>query len=179
MRTLSLTQPWASLVALGEKKIETRSWPTPWRGLLAIHAAKTFPQDARELTFQWPFRMVLPKHDLYWSDLPLGAVIAVVSLTHVYRIGSPGDAPSNDGRPRPGSLLDPATLSAQERAFGNYTPGRYAWVFGDVLKLPEPIPATGRLGLWEWKIPAELREYLAAQPIVERARVALLREVFA
>jgi hypothetical protein len=40
MRALSLWQPWASLIADGRKKIETRHWEMTWRGPLAIHAAK-------------------------------------------------------------------------------------------------------------------------------------------
>jgi hypothetical protein len=40
MKVLSLTQPWATLAAIGAKKIETRSWSTAYRGPLAIHAAK-------------------------------------------------------------------------------------------------------------------------------------------
>lgn len=43
MKALTLTQPWASLVALGEKRIETRSWGTSYRGELAIHAAASIP----------------------------------------------------------------------------------------------------------------------------------------
>ena len=46
MKALTLTQPWASLVACGAKTIETRSWRTPYRGPVAIHAAKGFPADA-------------------------------------------------------------------------------------------------------------------------------------
>jgi hypothetical protein len=38
MKALSLTQPWASLVVAGAKKLETRSWPTYYRGPLLIHA---------------------------------------------------------------------------------------------------------------------------------------------
>jgi hypothetical protein len=37
-----------------------------------------------------------------------------------------------------------------ERAFGDYTPGRYAWLLADVRPVDPPIPATGRQGLWEW-----------------------------
>lgn len=40
MRAISLWQPWASLVVLGAKKIETRHWSTNYRGPLLIHAAK-------------------------------------------------------------------------------------------------------------------------------------------
>ena len=36
---LSLTQPWATLAITGAKSIETRSWKTPHRGALGIHAA--------------------------------------------------------------------------------------------------------------------------------------------
>ena len=40
MKVLTLTQPWATLVAIGAKHIETRSWATSYRGPLAIHAGK-------------------------------------------------------------------------------------------------------------------------------------------
>ena len=43
MKALTLYQPWASLVALGVKTIETRSWSTPYRGPLAIHAGAKRP----------------------------------------------------------------------------------------------------------------------------------------
>jgi len=33
IKALTLWQPWASLMALEEKKIETRSWSTKYQGL--------------------------------------------------------------------------------------------------------------------------------------------------
>src|SRR6202030_2406661 len=48
MKALTLTQPWATLVAIGAKRIETRSWPTLYRGPLAIYAAKRFPKWAQD-----------------------------------------------------------------------------------------------------------------------------------
>ncbi len=44
MKAITLHQPWATLVAVGAKRIETRSWATSYRGPLAIHAARTTPQ---------------------------------------------------------------------------------------------------------------------------------------
>jgi hypothetical protein len=35
-KAISLKQPWASLVATGKKTIETRTWPTKYRGDLVI-----------------------------------------------------------------------------------------------------------------------------------------------
>lgn len=39
IRGLSLHQPWASLVAWGEKRVETRNWSSPYRGRLATVSA--------------------------------------------------------------------------------------------------------------------------------------------
>lgn len=40
MRALSVRQPWASMIASGEKTIETRTWSTDYRGPLLICASK-------------------------------------------------------------------------------------------------------------------------------------------
>jgi hypothetical protein len=40
-------------------------------------------------------------------------------------------------------------LSDDELAFGDFSPGRYAWILSNVQRLLEPIPARGALGLWE------------------------------
>ena len=84
MKALTLTQPWATLVAVGENSIETRSWGTRYRGPLSIHSAKGFPRDARELCRTSPYREALRSHG--YADalsLPLGAVIAVAELVDV------------------------------------------------------------------------------------------------
>ncbi|MFV0399180.1 MAG: ASCH domain-containing protein [Oscillospiraceae bacterium] len=39
MKAITIWQPWASLLACGAKKYETRSWVTSYRGPIAIHAA--------------------------------------------------------------------------------------------------------------------------------------------
>lgn len=39
MKVISIMQPWATLIVLGHKKIETRSWNTKYRGEILIHAS--------------------------------------------------------------------------------------------------------------------------------------------
>jgi len=51
MKALTLWQPWASLVATGAKRIETRSCVTKYRGPLAIHAAKEVGADSCDSAF--------------------------------------------------------------------------------------------------------------------------------
>src|SRR3546814_18863005 len=45
MRTISLYQPWASAMALGLKKVETRGTRILGRGPTAIHGAKKWDED--------------------------------------------------------------------------------------------------------------------------------------
>jgi len=136
VKALSLTQPWASLVATGAKKIETRSWRTDYRGPLAIHASAEFPREARLLCFTEPFYSALKKANLNANHRPekvlsLGAIVAVCELADVQVI----TAANVPGEP--------------EGSFGEYRPGRFMWVLENVRRLPRPIPAKGSLGLWE------------------------------
>lgn len=40
MKALSVKQPWANMIAAGEKTIETRTWATDYRGELLIVSTK-------------------------------------------------------------------------------------------------------------------------------------------
>jgi len=142
MKALTLWQPWATLVAIGAKKIETRSWNTSYRGPLAIHAAKRVNKEDLQLCFQEPFFECLTRagyrliaHHLFKGDvLPHGAVIATCELRSVIRITKTNAS----------NLRDP------ELSFGDFTPGRYAWFLDNIKKLEEPFPARGYQGLWEF-----------------------------
>jgi hypothetical protein len=127
MKALTITQPWAALVALGHKQIETRSWRTHYRGPLAIHAAKGFPPFAREFAAEEYAIGRLPER------LPRGAIVAVVWLTDV--------------RPAEEVALETTGL---ERRLGDFTFSRFAWMFDRdrMTTLLEPIFCTGALGLW-------------------------------
>ena len=132
MKAITLTQPWATLVAIGVKQIETRSWRTFYRGPLAIHAAKSLPawQSWRMGT---PIRDVLEAHGIHsFVELPLGVIVATCTLVRITRI-YPDNVPA-----------------APELYFGDYTAGQWAWHLSDVKALDTPIPARGALGLWEY-----------------------------
>ena len=158
IRAITLTQPWATLVAIGAKHIETRSWRTDYRGLLAIHAAKGLGpggiaaylerctasepiyaalNDAGLAPFTWDADALLA--------LPRGAIVAVCELTDCspIKIYSIGDSAINGtSYPLP---------TEPERSFGDYSVGRWAWLLADIRALPEPVPARGTLGLWTWQ----------------------------
>lgn len=152
MKAITLTQPWATLVAIGAKRIETRSWATSYRGPLAIHAGKGLgpvggKRGLQELCEQEPFRSVLLAHGVDWTDLPLGAVVATCNLVDFVRFqrNSQWFTVQRDGDMTSWRITD------QERAFGDYAPGRLGWLLADIRRISEPIPAKGSLGLWEWE----------------------------
>jgi hypothetical protein len=133
MKALTLTQPWASLVIAGVKRFETRGWRPPTTGRVAIHAGKGWTGLDRAFAADLHRRGLLPDPDA----LPLGAVIGEATIVDYLATGSGGAR----------------MLPALERELGDYTPGRWAWELVDVVAYPEPIPARGMLGLWEWERP--------------------------
>jgi hypothetical protein len=118
MKAISLTQPWATLVAIGAKRIETRSWATKYRGPIAIHAAKGFPAWCRDLCDTPPFRGVLRARYLGASDLPLGAVLAITDIIDCL----PTRVVQNN--------ITMFTDAPYELEFGDYCDGRFGFLFG-------------------------------------------------
>lgn len=148
MKALTLHQPWASLVAAGAKTIETRSWPTKYRGRLAIHAAKTEKPVrtfegrllARELRRRAPDSV----------EIPFGVVVAVVELVDVRPI-EVFDHPSMLDRaqmPEEGGMWEP--VPPDQIPYGDFRSGRYAWILDEISPLPNAIPVRGAQGLWRW-----------------------------
>lgn len=69
MKAISIKQPWASLVAIGKKTIEIRTWKTDYQGPLLIVSSKKIDRD-------YPANNLLE----VLFEIPLGKALAVVSL---------------------------------------------------------------------------------------------------
>ncbi|WP_110933768.1 ASCH domain-containing protein [Paenibacillus bouchesdurhonensis] len=148
MKSITIHQPWATLIALGEKQYETRSWQINYRGPLAIHAGKKVDREACE----WePIKSTLAKHGYTTDNLPTGAVVAIANLSECWFVGLDYE---RSLMPYLFNFVDGSTkrrrVSLKEDKFGDYTDGRFAWQMSDVQRLPEPIPAKGQQGLWNW-----------------------------
>ena len=136
MKVLSLTQPWATLVVIGAKRFETRSWKTAYRGEILIHAAKRFPLGCRILCEQDSlFVRSLAGWDT--DKLPRGAMVGKARLVDCLPVEAMG-------------LAYTTLFTKQEEAFGDYSPSRFAWKLDDAELFETPIPAKGSLGLWEF-----------------------------
>lgn len=157
MKAITLHQPWATAIALGQKKYETRSWRPPESVIgerIAIHAANR-PSE-RE------FQAWLPEG----TEYPLGAVVATATVRAYYLT----------------HLLAPQ-LPISELAWGDYSPGRWAWQLIDVIRMPHPIPARGFHKVWTWineparrtallgDLPKEYLAILRADPIYNQQEI--------
>ena len=129
LKAITLWQPWATLVTAGVKQYETRSWRTDYRGPLAIHAGKRETTDAVWLRVREPqvANRIRP------FDFPLGAIIAVAEIASI----NPTDKRRIVVRPL-------------ELELGDWTPGRWAWLFRRVRRLETPIPVRGWPRLWDF-----------------------------
>jgi hypothetical protein len=158
MKGLTLYQPWASLMAAGAKRIETRSWSTSERGWVAIHAAKVIPDWLGDWAWDEPVRQALNRAGIRsgFRDLPAGAIVALARLAACISTPVAGERK----RYFAGAEIRALPPDGDEALFGDEAPGRYAWVFTTVHALPEPVPWRGMQGLWP--VPEDLERRLFA-----------------
>lgn len=129
--TITLHQPWASLMADKTKFVETRTWRPPPRHfnrLWFIHAAvrPVCPDEWTPEIADWWTRQDKP--------LPLGSVLCSALLVAVHSSYDP-DLPIRVRNNSP---------------FGDFSPGRWLWEFRHVYTFKFPRPARGKQGIWYW-----------------------------
>jgi hypothetical protein len=148
MLCISLWQPWSSLLVAGWKRVETRSWPIRHRGPLLVHAAKKWDAEIRGICRHDTFRSALVAVGHDGPDLPLGAIVGRVNVIDCFpteRVAVDDlnalGAPYVRGR----ALF----VSERERAFGDYSADRFAWLCAEPFAFETPIPFRGAQGLFE------------------------------
>jgi hypothetical protein len=143
MKAITLIQPWASLIALGEKQFETRSWPTSYRGPIAIHAGRRTKQAEEFIRNMIDACPSLFYHQRLYrvDDFPFGSIIAIGILKGCYR-----------------TSLNLPNVTIQELDLGDWSTGRWAWRIEDVRALETPVHVRGAQGIWE--VPNDLLERL-------------------
>jgi activating signal cointegrator 1 len=146
MKALTLHQPYATAIALGCKRIETRGYRTHHRGFIAIHASAFMRPEYMEVLRTMPAEHAAKFIDAGYEvggkpsliKLPQGSIVAVARV----------------------SAVEPAECcwtTPAERHWGNYSAGRFCWLLSDIRCLATPIEARGNQGLWEWTPPADIR----------------------
>lgn len=142
MKAITVYQPYATLAVhrgkagIPAKTYETRSWATSYRGPLAIHAAKRHPAivlDTLPAYIAQAIRMEL--REMLLEDLPTGCIVGGGNLVACHYIDE--------------AFLE--QLHPEQRIYGDYSLGRYAWELDKMQELTYPIPIPGKQGLWNWE----------------------------
>lgn len=150
LKAASLHQPYAFLLATGEKLFETRSWrpkSLPESRLLWVHSSQAFPRENMALCETEPFAETLHRHGIKnLNELALGFILGRLTVGNVYTIVRPGDESTARG-----FMAPPAE---PELSFGDYRLGlgRVAWRCHQPQLLATPIRARGKLGLWDYEV---------------------------
>jgi len=135
MKALTISQPFASMIATGEKFVENRRWSTTYRGPLAIHAGRGSQYLDRAELRRWP----------------TGCVLAVGTLLACWPLGGLRRAAR-------GCVIARSAVTVGDVLDHRHTEGPWCWILVDVRRYRDPIPALGSQGLWDWNEP-ELVEF--------------------
>lgn len=163
VKAVSLWEPWASLMALGAKTIETRDRKVHFRGLLLIHAARKWSIEQERFLMtpevQEALRPLIAEHPVHRGHtdqvreyhLGRGRALALVKL---HACVSTSGVFSPDLVPELRAMVD------RERTFGDYRPNRWLWVTSDRQRL-KPFQVRGHQGFFNVELPEPLTELLA------------------
>ena len=124
MKAFTVYQPYAYAIIAGLKQYETRPRRTHIRGRVAVHAAKGNPKFVTLAV-----DMALPET----MKLHYGAVLGTVEIVDCVPVEA---------------IIH--TLSEREKALGDYSPGRFAWVLKNPVAFPAPVQVKGKQGWWNW-----------------------------
>lgn len=166
MRALTVQQPWAWAIVHGGKNIENRTQMWKYRGPLAIHAGQRWsdrgghsPLVAAACARSWPVPPAadrleevaagIARHGLeptlYPNSIALaGAIIGVARLVDVHRAEPEALV---DGVGTPACCDSPWAEQSYEEHGGRTRRDVVHLVLEDPRPV-DPIPCTGRLGLW-------------------------------
>lgn len=125
MKTLTIKEPWATLIIDGYKKYEFRSWKTNYRGKILIHAGKSLEKD------------ILIRFKDYNIKCNCGMIIGEAELVDCILVNEKFD-----------EELKKRDLKVYGRS--NHSQ-KYAWELKNIKKYNKPIPASGKLGLWNYE----------------------------
>jgi len=142
VKCLTISQPYASLIASGEKWVENRTWPTSYRGLIAIHAGKG--------------TQYLDKDEL--KEYPTGCVVAVANLSACMPLKDMQGISRNQSVPQAGKTIGQIIDHP-------HAEGPVCWILSEVQKLDEPVSCRGAQGLFDLPSDVEtmVREKITGQ----------------
>lgn len=125
MKTLTIKEPWASLIINGYKEYEFRSWKTNYRGKILIHSGKTLEKEQAK------------KFEDYNLEYSCGEIIGEAELVDCIKVTEE---------------FNKYLKQKNKLVYGNSGHVQnYAWKLENIKKYDEKIKIPGKLGLWNYE----------------------------
>ncbi len=138
MKIISVWQPFASLIVTGCKIFETRSWPAPKSVIgttIGIASTKSMNVDQQLHCADGFFQECFARTGLGdWMELPRGYLLGTALVDSIELMTE--------------EFME--DVSEEEKAYGNWELGNYAWRLRQPKLLTRPIPIRGKQGLFDW-----------------------------
>ncbi|MEL6462331.1 MAG: ASCH domain-containing protein [Cyanobacteria bacterium J06621_15] len=131
LKAISLWQPWASLIKLGLKHYETRSWKTKYRGKLLICSAAKSTKEQYQQYLKIDSEVKLPLWDE--TNFLRGYALAICDLVNCIEI-------------------TPEFINQQsqiEILCGDWQVGRYVWKLENIQPIAKPFTVKGKQRLFD------------------------------
>lgn len=129
MKTLSIRQPWATLIVMGLKEFEFRTWKTKYRGEILIHASLGIDKKS------------MKKFEYLHLTYPLGVIVGSCNVTDCIKFNS---------------NLAKKYLKKDKNVYHNLENHDlendilYGWKLENIKKIDSNIKVKGQLGLWNY-----------------------------
>lgn len=162
IHTISLWQPFGSLLATGKKRIDSRNKPLPEEFnlplVVGIYAAHTQPPAFLERhlanpLIQQALQEVYHENPVLPEMLPKGVILGFGRITQILPLVTRGQIAS-------------LPFSKEQLGGEDMAVGRYLWIFDKIHTLKHPIPYFRSIkslrGVWKWKFPPAYGQYLSS-----------------
>lgn len=126
MKTLTIKEPWATLIIEGYKSYEFRSWKTNYRGKILIHAGLSLEKDSKK------------RFEDYNLTYQMGNIIGEAELVDCIKV--------DDKLQDELSNINPLVYAKTSHK------GEYAWKLENIKKYDKKIRVKGKLGLWNYEV---------------------------
>ncbi len=164
MKAISIWQPWASAIASGAKRIETRGWPTAYRGPILIHAAKERNREGlerAERSVMWRSVLAWDLDDKRSAEefLPFGSIIAMCDLVDCRKTNAFSEYDLMQPRRREGF-----GIAWDEEILGDFSDGRYGFKFENLWVFNKPVAWRGRQRIFNIEVDEVIKEWSGMLP---------------
>jgi hypothetical protein len=126
MKVLTIKQPFATLICLGIKDVENRTWPTKLRRRILIHAGAANYNFKHEMTSEFQRHYIAQLEKPYIHSAIIGSVEIIDCIK--------------------------STESPLKYKYGWGIPYCYHWILANPILFENPIPAKGKLSFWNYEL---------------------------